>query len=134
MNENSPEYRLELSRLICALLESWSVPPGDQVRLLALPSETKPRAMRRYREDTPLPDHPDVSERVEHLVGIADALRTSYPRNIHMSNTWMNTRNQRFGNRTPLAAMLEDGLDGIVAVRMHLDCAWDWDRSGSRTA
>lgn len=132
MNENSLEYRLELSRLIMALLESWSVPPGDQIRLLALPVETKPRNMRRYREDTPLPDEPQVRERIEHLVGIADALRTSYPRNIHMASTWMNSKNPRFGNRKPLQVMLEDGLDGIVAVRMHLDCAWDWDRSGSR--
>ena len=28
--------------------------------------------------------------------------------------------------RTPLATMLEDGLQGIIAVRKHLDCAYDW--------
>ncbi|HLO27512.1 MAG TPA: antitoxin Xre/MbcA/ParS toxin-binding domain-containing protein, partial [Anaerolineales bacterium] len=63
-------------------------------------------------------------ERIEHLVGIADALRTSYPRNAYMASIWMNRINHRFDNRTPLAAMLEDGLNGIIAVRTHLDCAY----------
>jgi hypothetical protein len=27
--------------------------------------------------------------------------------------------------------MLEDGLGGIIAVRTHLDCAYDWHISGS---
>jgi hypothetical protein len=40
--------------------------------------------------------------------------------------------NHRFDNRTPLVAMLEDGLDGIMAVRMHLDCAYDWHGSNSQ--
>jgi len=28
-----------------------------------------------------------------------------------------------------LNCMLQDGLDGIVAVRVHLDCAYDWEIS-----
>jgi hypothetical protein len=43
----------------------------------------------------------------------------------------MNKINHRFDNRTPLAAMLEDGLGGIIAVRTHLDCAYDWHISDS---
>jgi len=42
-------------------------------------------------------------ERIEHLVGIADALRTSYPRNAYMSSIWMNRINHRFDNARRLS-------------------------------
>jgi len=83
-------------------------------------------------DNTPLPEDPAVAERVEHLVGIADALRTTFPRNANMGLIWLHRRNARFNDRTPLATMLEDGLLGVIAVRAHLDCAWDWDQSGSK--
>jgi len=31
-----------------------------------------------------------------------------------------------------LVTMVEDGLRGLLAVRAHVDCAWDWHESGSR--
>jgi hypothetical protein len=126
------EERVEITRLVMEILEGWGVKPAAQVRLLALPDGTKPRAMKRYHEDTPLPDEPEVWQRVEHLAGIADALRTSYPRNGQMGNFWMNRSNNWFDGRTPVATMVEDGLDGVIAVRAHLDCAFDWDLSGSK--
>ena len=127
------EDRVQISRLIVTLLDDWGVRPADQVALLALPSNTPPRSMRRYRDSEPLPDDPLVMERVEHLVGIADALRTTFPRNANMGAIWLHRRNQRFNDRTPLAMMLEDGLLGVITVRAHLDCAWDWDQSGSKS-
>lgn len=128
----SHEQRVELTRGVVAILEHWGIAAAQQVALLGLPEDTKPRAMRRYREDTPLPDDERVMERVEHFIGIADALRTTYPRNASMDAVWLHRENDRFDNRAPLAVMLEDGLDGIVAVRIHLDCAYDWHISGSR--
>lgn len=128
----TPDDRVQIARLVVTLLDDWGVRPADQVALLALPASTPPRSMRRYRDDTPLPDDPQVTERVEHLVGIADALRTTFPRNANMGSIWLHRRNQRFNDRTPLATMLEDGLLGVIAVRAHLDCAWDWDQSGSK--
>ena len=38
----------------------------------------------------------------------------------------MNRPNRLFDQRTPLDVMLEDGLSGVVAVRVQLDCAYDW--------
>lgn len=37
-----------------------------------------------------------------------------------------------YDGRAQLAALLEDGLPGFFAIRTHLDCAYDWDISGSR--
>jgi hypothetical protein len=34
--------------------------------------------------------------------------------------------NKQFQDRTPLRVMVDDGLDGIMRIRAHLDCAYDW--------
>ncbi|BAU47654.1 hypothetical protein SVA_1075 [Sulfurifustis variabilis] len=132
MQSLNPEDRLQLARMIVNLLDEWGVEPAGQVLLLGLPEETKPRSMARYGRDLPLPEDAEVMERVEHLVGIADALRTTFPRNARMGTLWLNQRNNRFNDRVPLDVMLEDGLAGVIAVRAHLDCAFDWDMSGSK--
>jgi hypothetical protein len=125
------EDRIALTRAVVGLLDSWGLGAAEQIALLALPEGTRPGAVRQFRQSTPFPESEQVTERIEHLIGIADALRTSYPHNAHMGNIWMNRANHRFDNRTPLRAMLEDGLGGIIAVRTHLDCAYDWHISGS---
>jgi hypothetical protein len=122
----SHDDRAQLSQIILEILESWRVAPPDQIALLGLPEKTKPRALKRYREGTPLPDESEVWQRVQQLAGIADALRTSFPRNPQYGSIWMHRRNRRFGDRTPLDSMLEDGMSGITAVHMHLDCSYDW--------
>ena len=131
MSKMNLEDRIAVTRAIVNLLDGWGVSAVDQLSLLALPAGTRPGAIRQFRQSTPFPEDAGVMERVEHLVGIADALRTSYPHNTHMGAIWMNKVNHRFDNRTPLAAMIEDGLGGIIAVRVHLDCAYDWHISGS---
>jgi hypothetical protein len=125
------EDRVTVTHAIINMLDNWGVSAANQVALLALPEGTRPGAIRQFRQSTPFPEDAGVMERIEHLVGIADALRTSYPHNAHMGSIWMNKINHRFDNRTPLAAMLEDGLGGIIAVRTHLDCAYDWHISST---
>ena len=125
----SQKDRAALARGIMSILDKWGLSAGDQVSLLNLPDKTPTRMLRRYRDDTPLPDTKEVNERVEHIIGIADALRTSYPHNPSMGLVWMKQKNKRFQRRAPVSVMVEDGLVGIVAVRSHLDCAFDWFNS-----
>ena len=120
------EERLALTQRIINLLDHWGVEPEGQVAILALPAGTPPGAIRQFRKNTALPDDPGVMERIEHLLGIADALRTAHPRNANMDAIWMNRPNRLFDQRTPLDVMLEDGLSGVIAVRVQLDCAYDW--------
>lgn len=127
----SREQKVELTQLVMTMLDDWGVSHKDKLNLLDLPEHIRSRAIRRFYEDEPLPDDPKVFERIDHLLGIADALRTSYPLNGHMVSFWLNQKNQRFENLTPLVYMLQSGLRGVVAVRAHLDCAWDWHQSGS---
>jgi uncharacterized protein (DUF2384 family) len=126
MQPLSDEERLAFTHAVMSILNHWQVSSTDQIKILDLPKEIKPRTLKRYRETTPLPDSSAVMERAEHLLGIAEALRTSFPHNISMGTIWMNTPHRRFDNRTPLTTIIEDGYNGIVAVRSHVDCAFSW--------
>ncbi|MGD8514032.1 MAG: hypothetical protein PVF52_00355 [Granulosicoccaceae bacterium] len=128
----SPQQRLDLTPLIIQMLDDWGVSDADKIDMLALPDSTRTRAIRGMREGVkPLPEGGAIDERIEHLLGIADALHTSNPLNEQAGAMWMRRRNNRFQDRPPVHAMLEDGLNGIMAVRGHLDCAWDWHVHGS---
>jgi hypothetical protein len=125
------EQKIKLTHLIMRMLDDWGVSHSDKFILLALPSRIRVRSMRRFYDDEALPDDAAVLERIDHLLGIADALRTSFPLNGHMASFWLNQKNHRFGNKTPLAYMIEGGLQNVEVVRAHLDCAWDWQRGGA---
>jgi len=125
----SHEERAALARGIMSILDKWGLSAVEQVKLLNLPEKTPTRMLRRYRDDTPFPDIKEVNERLEHIIGIADALRTTYPHNPSMGLIWMKQKNRRFHRRAPVSVMVEDGLDGIIEVRSHLDCAFDWFNS-----
>ena len=132
LRELGEAERVALSRTIVELLNQWGVDGADQVTLLGLPSDTKPRVLRRYYENTALPNSPDINERIDHLLGIADALRTSNPCSASAGSIWLHSVNYRFANPTPLDALIHAALGGLLAVRPHLDCAYDWNLSGSR--
>ena len=72
-----------------------------------------------------------ATRRMLELLAIIDALGTSFPRNIEARAQWMNTPHRRMRRRTPLHTMLEDGDNGVIAVRAELDCVYAWELSGS---
>ncbi|RRQ21359.1 antitoxin Xre/MbcA/ParS toxin-binding domain-containing protein [Thiohalobacter thiocyanaticus] len=126
------EERIALTRAVINLLDNWGAQNSDQVRILCLPDGTPSRKINRYRDmGEPLPDEPRVNKSVEHILGIADALRTTFPSNPQMAPLWMQRRNKHLRRRTPMSCMIEDGLSGMVRVRTHLDCTFAWDTSGS---
>ena len=113
-------------------LDEWGL-NGDQIlAVLDFPKTERSRHLARYRKDTPFPDNENVACRVKFLLGIIDALRTTYPRNLQMGARWMAKPHIRLKNRCPLQAMLEDGETGVVAVLSELDCAYAWELSGSK--
>lgn len=135
MNSPSNEDKARLASTLIAILDDWGVSNADKIILLALPAGTKPRAIQRYQQGTPLPDDSNVQERAGHLLGIADALRLAYPRNARGGELWLNRPCRHFNGRIPMAMMTEEGLTGITAVRMHIDCSYDWfiDEQTSKT-
>jgi len=132
MNKLTEQDRLDLGRLVINVLDEWGISSADQVAILALPGKVSGRSLHRYQDNTPLPDDPDVLKRVEHLLGIAEALRTTFPRNTRIAELWLTQPCRRLRRRRPVDIMLEDGLSGLITVRTHLDCSFAW-RESERT-
>jgi uncharacterized protein (DUF2384 family) len=122
----STEKRLALSKIVFGVLRDWGISEADQVNFLGFPKATKPRALQRYSNDTPLPDDDEITERVTHILEIAEALRTTYPCNYGMAKKWLQTPHRRFNKATPIDLILAEGLGGLIAVRADLDCAYAW--------
>ena len=122
----SSEQKIEFTKSIMAMLDNWGVSHENKILLLDLPPEIRTRAVRRFYIDKPLPETGEVLQRLDHLLGIADAIRTSFPLNGQMAAFWLNKKNNRFDDMTPLDFMLQGGTENVIAIRAHLDCAWDW--------
>lgn len=128
----SVERQVHMTQKIMHSLDQWGLSAAEQVSVLDLPEGTRTRKLRAYHEDTPFPETEDVEYRVVRLLGIIDALRTTYPKNPLMGDRWMKTPHKRFQNKTPIQKMLDDGRNGVTAVLAELDCTYAWDLSGSK--
>jgi hypothetical protein len=120
------EDRTQLGRMVVNLLNDWGIGAADQISILGLPDGTRTRMLRRFQDDTPLPDDPVVMKHVEHLLGIAEALRTTFPRNASIGLIWLQQPCRRLRRRRPMDILVEDGLSGLITVRTHLDCSFAW--------
>ena len=76
---NLPTYTLDDSKLILSILDEWGTSAEQKIMLLALEELVKPRNLTRYRKTEALPNVPEVQARMDHIFGIAEALRTMYP-------------------------------------------------------
>jgi len=128
VNSNSLDDadRVQFARAVMTLLDDWGVAPDQRIVLLGLPEATKPRALARYRQDTPLPDDNDLLLRVGRLLAIQHALEFTFPHNPQMASYWITTDNDWFGGRKPLDIMLAEGAAGIERVARHLEQDDNW--------
>ncbi len=129
MSTLTQQQLIDVTRNIMRVLDEWELSGKDIITLLALPNKIRLRHLDRFRDGEAFPDSKDTFERIEHIAGIADALRTSFPRNAHMGIIWMRTPHRRFQNQTPLAVLSEQGLNGLRMVRSELDCAFSWSET-----
>ena len=120
------QEQVALTLRIMEIVDDWGMTAAQIISLIALPDKTPTRALRRYRENTAFPVSPALVERLKHIIGITDALRTSYPHNPHMGKMWMRQRSKKLNNQIPLQIIIDNGLRGIVEIRKHLDCTYDW--------
>ncbi len=123
--------RMTATLKIMAAVDEWGLTGEQIIAVLDLPEGQRTRHLQKFRDDMPFPDVESTNARMASLLGIVDALRTSYPRNLKMGARWMNMPHRRFQKRTPVRTMLEDGETGIIAVLSELDCAYAWELSGS---
>lgn len=123
------DEQVSLTTRIMDILDGWGMSSAEIISLLALPEKTPTRALRRYRDNTPFPITSELNERIEHIIGITDALRTSYPHNPQMGKMWIRQRSKKLQNKIPLQIIVEKGLEGVVEIRKHLDCSYDWHKN-----
>lgn len=135
MNESvQQQARSDITQAIMGLLDAWQLDTREIQAVLCLPDTVRARALNKYREGTDtLPEDPAVLRRAGYLLRIADALRTTYPRNPRMAGRWVRQGHRRFGRRSPLSIMLRDGESGLIAVLSELDCTFSWDLTGSKS-
>lgn len=126
MTTEKLDERAALASMMISLLDHWGVDDREKINLLGLPAATRPRSLQGFHHGKTLPDEPEVMTRVEHILGIAQALSLANPLNERAAVMWLHRRNRRLNGRTPLATMIDDGLDGITRVRIQLDCSYDW--------
>ena len=122
----TPDEQIILTVRTMDILDSWGLSSEEIISLIALPEKTPTRALRRYRDNTAFPVSQELEERISHIIGITDALRTSYPHNPHMGKMWMRQKSKKLNNQIPLQIIVEGGLEGIIEIRKHLDCSYDW--------
>lgn len=131
MKQLSLDEKIEITRSVMHILDEWEISNEGIIRLLGMPEDTRLRQLEKFRHKTPFPDDKELWRRLEHVIGIADALRTTYPLNAQVGILWLHKPHRRFRGRTPIQIMVEGGLNGMHRVRSDLDCAYSWDRSGS---
>jgi hypothetical protein len=116
-----------LTQAVIYHLDEWKISAEDMLRLLGLPEEVRPRHMQQYRQgDKVFPQTEDILHRIDHVVGIADALRTTFPFSNQMRLMWLQKPHRRFQKRPPLTVMLDEGTDGLMKVRIEVDCAYGY--------
>lgn len=126
------EQRLARTLKVMNAIDEWGLSGEQALAILNFPKGERSRHLQKYRKDTAFPDEEQINNRVVRLLGIIDALRTSYPRNLQMGARWMQKPHRRFKDRPPLITMLEDGESGVIAVLSELDCTYAWELSGSQ--
>ena len=125
-NATQNDHNIELTQAVMHALDGWKLGGEQILSVMALPDKIKVRHLSLYRNSQAFPETEEVTERLRHVLGIIDALSTSYPTNPRMSLFWMTRNNKKFQNRAPIQVIVEDGLEGLITIRKHLDCSYDW--------
>ena len=130
---STSEQQTQITQAVMALLDEWQLGVDEMQQLLLLPSNVRARAFQKFRDGhETFPEEENTLRRANYLLRIADALRTTYPRNPRMAGQWVKMRHRRFRNRTLLQMIFEGGEMGLVAVLSELDCTFSWDMTGSK--
>lgn len=122
------DYNIEdltfLTQGVMTYLDSWELSAEDIVAILGMQGLIKTRQLNGFRSgDSVFPESPEILIRVDHIIGIADGLRTTYPMSDQMRQIWLTKPHRRFQRRTPLAVMLNDeSPNGLLKIRMEVDC------------
>lgn len=124
----SNDEMLSITQGVMAYLDGWQLSAEQMLAVLGLTETAKKRHLQSFRVgDKAFPVSDDLMVRVDHIVGIADALRTTFPFSDKMRLMWLRKPHRRFQKNTPLAVIMADeGTNGLMRVRVEVDCAYGY--------
>jgi len=122
----STEKMLELTSGVMAYLDGWKLSPEQMLAVLGLTETVKKRHLQSFKMgDKAFTQTDDLMIRIDHIIGIADALRTTFPFSDKMRLMWLRKPHRRFSKNTPLAVIMADeGTNGLMRVRTEVDCTY----------
>jgi len=123
---SQPQRQTDLIKTVLETLTNWDVKPQDQITLLGLPKDTKPRTLGRFRVGALLPQADDFLQRAHYILSIQNAVNSIFPHNAAAANYWVTTPNGYFGGKSPLEAMLNNDIEGMKYVVDHLNGVDGW--------
>ena len=123
-SDYSAEELRFLTQGVMTYLDSWELSAENILTILGLQGLIKARQLQSFRSgDLVFPETPEILIRVDHIIGIADGLRTTYPMSDQMRQVWLTKPHRRFQRMTPLSVMLQDDSpNGLLKIRMEVDC------------
>ena len=129
---NKKQYsKDEMTRItqgVMAYLDSWKLSSEQILIILGLTDSVKKRHLQGFRMgDKSFPISDDLMIRIDHIVGISDALRTTFPFSDKMRLMWLRKPHRRFQKNTPLSIIMDDdGVNGLSRVRREVDCSYGY--------
>lgn len=122
------ESQLDLTKTLLSVFKNWNLEDRDQIALLGLREDTKPRRLNRYRAGMEVPDNPQFLQRAHYILAIRNAIDSLFPHNATAANYWVTTHSQSFANKSPLDIMLIHGLEGMEYLLNLLNGQDQWGR------
>ena len=127
LEQLSEAQRKDFTRAVMRYLDTWKLSSEQIISLLSLPEDIRTRHLAHFRNGLKaFPDDKNTWNGVDHIIGISEALRTTFPFSDEMRLAWIRKPHRRFKQQTPLAVMLDEGVSGLLKVRIDIDCAFGW--------
>ena len=127
-SDYSNDEMLQLTQGVISYLDGWQLSTEQMLAVLGLGDLVKSRHIQGFRMgERVFPESSELMIRIDHIIGIADALRTTFPFSDKMRLMWLRKPHRRFRKNTPLAViMADDSPNGLLKVRMEVDCAYGY--------
>ena len=127
-SDYSKDEMLQLTQGVIGYLDGWQLSAEQMMVVLGLDKVAKNRHLQGYRMgERVFPESSELMIRIDHIIGIADALRTTFPFSDKMRLMWLRKPHRRFRKNTPLAVIMhDDSPNGLLKVRMEVDCGYGY--------
>ena len=101
-DDYSKQDMLALTKGVMQYLDGWKLSSEQALVILGLDKAAKNRHLNSFRlGEKAFPKTDELLTRIDHIIGIADALRTTFPFSDKMRLMWLRKPHRRFKRNTP---------------------------------